>query len=98
MITLSIYKKTIKQCGDIRNLHKAVKTLCQSVEHRDKEGQKDRDRYRVPELDGMDGWQDLGFNRFLNPVINKLGQGTCPFVPKNGRCRGTVNSCILMKK
>jgi hypothetical protein len=34
MITLSIYKKLIKQCGDIRNLHKAVKTLWQSVELR----------------------------------------------------------------
>jgi hypothetical protein len=36
MITLSIYKKMIKQCGDIRNLHKAVKTLWQIVERRDK--------------------------------------------------------------
>jgi hypothetical protein len=34
MITLSIYKKMIKQCGDIRNLHKAVKTLWQFVEQK----------------------------------------------------------------
>jgi hypothetical protein len=34
MITLSIYKKMIKRCGDIKNLHKAVKTLWQSVERR----------------------------------------------------------------
>jgi hypothetical protein len=32
MITLSIYKKIGKQCGDIRNLHKAVKTLWRIVE------------------------------------------------------------------
>jgi hypothetical protein len=34
MITLSIYKKMIKRCGDIRNLHKAVKTLWRNVELR----------------------------------------------------------------
>jgi hypothetical protein len=35
MITLSIYKKIGKQCGDIRNLHKAVKTLWQIVEQKE---------------------------------------------------------------
>jgi hypothetical protein len=34
MITLSIYKKMIKRCGDIRNLHKAVKILWRNVELR----------------------------------------------------------------
>jgi hypothetical protein len=34
MITLSIYKKSRKQCGDISNLHKAVKTLWQSVDRK----------------------------------------------------------------
>jgi hypothetical protein len=37
MITLSIYKKIGKQYGDIRNLHKAVKTLWQIVEHKESE-------------------------------------------------------------
>jgi hypothetical protein len=32
MITLSIYKKIRKQCGSIRNLHKSVKTLWQTIE------------------------------------------------------------------
>jgi hypothetical protein len=38
MITLSIYKEMGKQCGGIRNLHKSVKTLCQTVEQSKCEG------------------------------------------------------------
>jgi hypothetical protein len=43
MITLSIYKIRRKQCGDIRNLHKAVKTLWRIVER----GKQKDDRYRM---------------------------------------------------
>jgi hypothetical protein len=39
MITLSIYKKTSKQCGDINNLHKSVIPLWQTVERVSGEGE-----------------------------------------------------------